>query len=134
MKTTVRLTNSCLEYLCQDHHDIGLSTDKIKEEIKHGTYRLHAYAESMWFPLVQQCLSLKGSKPIPSELLQHLETFAAHRFAGGSHEEGEASQHPINLDFDEFKSRSPMVYELLLRAAEFNRRCGSSALQITDGK
>lgn len=100
----------------------------------HGVYRLHAYAESMWFPLVQQCLSLNGSNPLPSELLQHLETFAAHRFAGGSHEEGEASQHPINLDFDEFKSRLPIVYELLLRAAEFNRRCGSSAFHITDGQ
>ncbi len=134
MKTKVLLTTSCLEYLCQDHHDFSLSTDEIKEGILHGVYRLHAYAESMWFPLMQQCLSLNGFNAIPSELLEHLETFADHRFAGGSHEEGEASQNPINLDFEEVKSRSPIVYELLLRAAEFNRRCESSAFQITDGK
>ncbi len=127
------LTNSCLEYLCQDHHDIDLLADEREEGIIHGVYRLHAYTETMWFPLVQQCLSLNGSDSIPSELLQYLETFADHRFAGGSHKEGEDPKNPISREFDKFKSRlRPIVYELLLRAAEFNRRCGSSAFQITD--
>lgn len=134
VQTTILLTTSCLQYICQHHHDVNVSKDDIKKGITYGFYRCHIYAESMWFPLVQECLILNGSKPVPPELSKSLEGLAAHRFAGESGDEEETSQHSTNSDFDGFKSQSPVVYKLLVRAAVFRRRSGSAGFQITHGK
>lgn len=134
VQTTILLTTSCLHYICQHHHDTNVSKDDVQQGVTYGFYRCHVYAESMWFPLVQQCLILNGSKPIPSELSQSLETLAARRSAGESGDEEETSQHPTIPDFDGFKSQSPIVYKLLVRAAEFRRRCGSAGFQIAHGQ
>ena len=134
METTLSLTMSCLDYLCQDHHDPSVSADETEEGIMYGFYRLHTYAESMWLSLVEKCLSLNAPSSIPPKLLGSLETFAAHRFVGGGPYELEALSYPINSDFDQLKKQLPNVYRLLVEAAEFRRRCDSLDFRITDGK
>jgi len=130
---TVRLTNSCLEYLCRDHHDPETPIDEITEEIMCGSYRLHTYSRSMWLLLVEQCLNLNSTGSMSSEFLEGLEGFASHRSVAELEGEG-TSPRPINQHFDKLKDQLPSVHNLLVRAAEFRRRCDSSGFQITNGE
>ena len=126
----LQLTKFCLEYLCQGHHDPGISKDEVEKGTMCGLYRLHSYAEDMWYPLVEQCLGLEEH----DDLLETLEEFATKRFSGGSVEDEDPSSSFNKPEVEDLKEQSPSVYQLLLQAAEFRRRCGSSTFQISDRK
>lgn len=125
----LQLTRSCLRYLCQGHHDPSISNIQVEEGVKHGLYRMHNYAEDAWYPLVEQCLRLMDH----GDLLETLEEFAIRRLSGSDEVEDLSS--PSNKpDVEHLKEQSPSVHQLLRKAAEFRRWCGSSNFHISHRK
>ncbi|KAK0739375.1 hypothetical protein B0T21DRAFT_362512 [Apiosordaria backusii] len=136
---TAQLAKSCLHYMCHDHHDPDLTDDEVKTLVQAGSYRLHIYAETMWFSLIERCLTASGPDSLLLKpLIEALENFSSQTFAGESEcEDGTPS--PIYSSFisklRQFKDQLPDAYPLLVAAARFRQQCvTSSTFQISDGK
>lgn len=63
-----------MTYLCQEHHDLGATSEKLSENILNGLYVLHDFASNMWLKLVENYLAECGTKAPPSRLTKALES------------------------------------------------------------
>ena len=128
---TTDLTISCLAYLCQNHHNPELSKDDVESETLRGSYRLHGYAETMWLSLVEKCLALSGSNPVPPDLLAALKHLIETRSSVSSDGCPEPSTRSIHWSTRKLNDGHPEVYGFLLRAAEFRRQYSSTDFQFS---
>lgn len=133
-EAALNLAQCCIWYLCQSHHDAGISDDEIENNIISGDYRLHDYAVTKWLELVKQYVSLNGSKPLSSELIRALECLATDRsnreIAGSTELSGQSHQ----PDLEKFKYLWPKLHIMLCQMLHFHWRCSSSEYHMSKGE
>lgn len=134
VEATLHLARCCICYLCQSHHEPSLEDDEINENILCGDYRLHSYAVTTWNQLVQQYISLNGSKPVSPELIQALEYLEVERSSNEFESNAELIDRAHHPSLDIFKKQSPGVYSMLHHVAEFWQKCSSSQYHLRDGE
>ena len=108
----------CVTYLCQIHHDHDLLDEDIGHNILSGAYRLHDFAATAWFELVERFIQLSKQDTLSHELIDALETLRCERTQGiyteGAEESTQSSLEP-------FKSVSPALHDVLCKVADFRR-------------
>lgn len=131
---TLNLANCCIWYLCQNHHDDGISDDEIAKYIISGKYRLHNYAVTTWLDLVERYVSLNGSKPLSSELIHALEYLATERFNGEFTASTDLAGRSQKPGLKKFKAEWPKLHTMLLNVARFHWRCSTFEYHISKGE
>ncbi|KAH7009779.1 NACHT domain protein [Ilyonectria destructans] len=113
------LANSCIQYLCQRHHDSDLSDDELEKLLILGVFRLHDYASTMWLELVEQCCRLCHgmSRGDQTNLLQLLHKRRHNELFDRKDEPSVAS-----LVVFIFQETNPSIHKLLWEAACFREK------------
>lgn len=73
------LATSCIQYLCQRHHDTELSEEELRENMLTGKYRLHDYSATMWLELIIRYMRLVQLETSPKNLIDLLGMFIEQR-------------------------------------------------------
>ncbi|KUJ17014.1 uncharacterized protein LY89DRAFT_69875 [Mollisia scopiformis] len=129
-QATLDLAMRCIEYICQRHHDPGLTAKERSENVSTGQYSFHAFSTRMWFDLVCQYLrSIKSASPSANliDVIQMLwEARKIQDFdstvRGGSEDESDNEATLGTLDV-----KHPLLHQLLCRTSRFR----NSSFQFT---
>ncbi|PNP78625.1 hypothetical protein FNYG_07971 [Fusarium nygamai] len=125
------LTIRCVVYMCQDHHDPGLTEDGINANILWGAYRLHHFSSSFWLDLVHEYLRLSGSETIPDALIDQLRILLGTRSSDTytQSDQSKGSLHPTILGLED---QEPALVEMLKGYADFQTSLSKSDFQINN--
>jgi hypothetical protein len=116
--STFSLATCCVTYLCQKHHDHDLLDEDIAHNILSGAYRLHDFAATTWFELVERYVHLIRQDSLSYELIDVLATLRCERAEETLIEGAEAS---TTLGLEPFKSVSRALHDMLCKVAHFRR-------------
>lgn len=121
----------CVTYLCQIHHDHDLLDEDIARNILSGAYRLHDFASTAWFELVERFIHLNRQDTLSHELIDALETLRCQRAQEIYTEGAEVS---TQSSLEPFKSVSPAVHNMLCEVAHFRRIFSKGKFDKNEGK
>ncbi|KAL9074285.1 MAG: hypothetical protein Q9157_004450 [Trypethelium eluteriae] len=127
---TLSLATTCIAYLCQPHHGPELWDEEIEHNTIAGVYRLHDFAASTWFELVEKLAHLRPSYSPPNEFVSLLDLLSACRINEGydSAASSVALSSSFCLDHD-----PPAVYEMLCRMSQFRKARSGSDFNLRKG-
>ncbi|KAL9096860.1 MAG: hypothetical protein Q9165_000824 [Trypethelium subeluteriae] len=121
---TLSLTTSCIAYLCQPHHAPELREEEIGNNTTIGLYRLHDFAASTWFELLEKLARFRPPCTPPNELVSLLKTLSARN-------------EWINLDPLTMSSTSIRIYQqldrLLCRTTRHETQCHCGTIKTHHG-
>ncbi|KAF3059730.1 hypothetical protein GL218_04847 [Daldinia childiae] len=124
-QATSDLALRCITYLCQHHHDPGLSFEKRYENVTTGQYSLHTFAIRMWFELVCQYFRLIGETDPSTELVESIQMLWEYReirdLDDTAEDEGDVNNDESGNEaiFKPLKKKHPLLYQLLCRVSRF---------------
>ena len=121
---------TCVAYLCQQHHDLELSSEKIVENVLAGTYVLHEFAAMNWLQLVKRSFCLVSRGTLPSDLIGLLETCLSDR---SNYQYDGKSKNGMRVELAALKDARPELYDLLSRALQFSEDCSASQYARQEG-
>ncbi|KAF2239008.1 hypothetical protein EV356DRAFT_504364 [Viridothelium virens] len=127
---TLSLATTCIAYLCQPHHGPELRDEEIEHNTIAGVYRLHDFAASTWFELVEKLAHLGPSYTPPNELVNLLEILSACRM-NESYNSALSSVAPSSSFC--FGHEPPAVYEMLCRMSQFRKASSGSVFHKGKG-
>jgi hypothetical protein len=100
------------------HHGHDLLDEDIAHNILSGAYRLHDFAASTWFELVERYVHLIRQDSLSHELIDVLATLRCER-TKESHTEGVEASTTSSLE--PFRSISQVLHDMLCKVAHFRR-------------
>lgn len=102
------------------HHSHDLLDEEIAQNILSGAYRLHDFAATTWFGLLERFNHLGRQDTLPHELVDVLETLRCERANGMHTESAEASTQP---KLEHFTTLSPALHDMLCKVVGFRQIC-----------
>lgn len=111
------LARTCLSYLCSEVFDVGISRNKIAQNILDGKYRLQAYATTVWSTMLKQVVSDKEALGKLEEIVKILEHLADVRH--NIHFKPSSETVPVLLA--DLKSKSYKAHKLLQETIQFRQ-------------
>ena len=108
----------CIQYLCQEHHDLDLSEEELCGNVLSGLYRFHDYSVSMWLELLERYLDLVNPTSPPSNVLDLIEGLLEERSNDAF--VVDAASPPIqSRGLRLFEKDYPDIYQVLCSTAKF---------------
>ncbi|KAF6803819.1 NACHT domain protein [Colletotrichum musicola] len=77
---TLNLTDCCITYLSQAHHDPELPVEEVGFNLRSEAYRFHDFATLFWLELLKRFLVLKETNKLPEDLVDGLENLYSERY------------------------------------------------------
>ncbi|KAK6078496.1 NACHT domain protein [Seiridium cupressi] len=123
-EATLGLAVCCITCLCQQHHDLDTTDEKIRNSLLNGLYVLHDFSTTMWPKLVTSCLDAYGSRGLPDRLIEALESLMATRKNNQYKDESDSNESLLSGALDVIPSAD--IRAFLTQAHRFRRVCAAS--------
>ncbi|KAI5456910.1 hypothetical protein BGZ63DRAFT_434144 [Mariannaea sp. PMI_226] len=109
----------CINYLCQDHHDIDDTEDEIGDGILKGTYRLHNFASAFWLQIIEQYMALKHATTLPDSLIDQLKLLHSTRTVMSYEPMNQQESESYPATIAALKPHQPEVADMLCNVFRF---------------
>ena len=125
-QATLDLAMSCIDYLCQRHHDADLPAKERSGNVSTGQYSFHAFSTRMWFDLICQYLrSIKTANP-SAKLIDAIQMLWEarkiqnfNRTTKGESQDESEDESDNEATFGTLKAKYPLLHQLLCRVSQF---------------
>ncbi|KAJ0108128.1 uncharacterized protein J7T55_007247 [Diaporthe amygdali] len=129
-QATMDLARRCIDYLCQRHHDLDLTSKEVSDKVFSGQYSFHAFSTQMWFELSCQYLSSAVRMDPPPNFVESLQMLWQLRKRRSSQSvtdvsseaEREVDSHEASesqVTFEKLKGARPLLHQLLCEVSRF---------------
>ncbi|KAF6815604.1 NACHT domain protein [Colletotrichum sojae] len=128
---TLSLTERCITYLGQAHHDPELPVKEVGFNLRSGAYRFHDFATLFWLELLKRFLVLNETNKLPEDLVDGLKNLYSERYLCES--QASAENQGSKEGFDIIDPQHAHFQQMLESVSGFQKIADNADYQLGKG-